>query len=191
MRLKGQITLDVVASDRLSGVTDITAELDGEPISLPYETSSAPLAPGEHILKVTVLDGAGNSADISRTFMIEEEKPLLPGEVSPADFAENTGLNPSLRARLSDPSGDSMDVRFLEGDKYDFAREDGIDGHINVADREPPLVLAPDGEKESARRRPTKLLTLTGSFLLRIRIPASHIIDSNSSWTKHGRNRIR
>ena len=143
MRLKGQITLDVVASDRLSGVTDITAELDGEPISLPYETSSA-LAPGEHILKVTVLDGAGNSADISRTFMIEEEKPLLPGEVSPADFAENTGLNPSLRARLSDPSGDSMDVRFGR-DKYDFAREDGIDGHINVADREPPLVLAPDG----------------------------------------------
>ena len=78
----------MVASDRLSGVTDITAELDGEPISLPYETSSAP---GEHILKVTVLDGAGNSADIS-TFMIEEEKPLLPGEVSPADFAENTGV---------------------------------------------------------------------------------------------------
>ncbi|MEC0204435.1 S-layer homology domain-containing protein [Paenibacillus lautus] len=176
MQLKGPFTLDVVALDHLTGVTDITAELDGEPITLPYETSSTQLAPGEHILKVTVHDGAGNSADISRTFMIEDEKPLLPGEVSPADFAENVSLNPSLRARLSDPSGDSMDVRFLEGDKYDFAREDGIEGHINVADREPPLALEPDGEQGIGKEDADKIAYPDGEYL---------ITDTDSGFPYH------
>jgi predicted MPP superfamily phosphohydrolase len=176
MFLKGPFTLNVLASDHLSGVGKIEAELDGRAVELPLETSSTILTQGEHRLKVTVYDGAGNSAVLEETFQIEDEKPLAPGEVSPADFAVQVPTNTRLRANVSDPGGDAMDVRFLQGEKYDFARQDGISGYTHVADREPPLVMTPDGEAEIADNEAGKIAFADGEYL---------VTDTDSGFPYH------
>ncbi|GIO86968.1 hypothetical protein J25TS5_39000 [Paenibacillus faecis] len=164
--LKGAITLNVIASDNLTGIHKTEAELDGAKIELPHATSSTVLTPGEHRLKVTVYDGAGNTAVMERAFVIGEEKPLAPGEVSPADFAINVPTDATLRAHVSDPSGDKLDVRFLEADKYDFVRTEGIAGYRNTADREPPLVLTPEGETGLSADEKARIAKPDGEYLV-------------------------
>ncbi|MFP7288253.1 S-layer homology domain-containing protein [Shouchella clausii] len=164
--LKGAFTLDVAASDNLTGIRKVEAVLDGAAVELPYATSSTALTPGEHRLQVTVHDGAGNTASAERTFVIGEEQPLAPGEVSPADFAEDVPTDAALRAHVSDPSGDRLDVRFLEAGKYDFARSEGVEGYRNVADREPPLVLEPEGEAGLSADEQAKIAKADGDYLV-------------------------
>lgn len=176
MFLKGPFTLNVLASDNLSGVGKIEAELDGKAVELPYDSSSTLLSAGEHRLKVTVYDGAGNTAVLEESFQIEDEKPLAPGEVSPADFADKVPTNARLRANVSDPGGDAMDVRFLQGDKYDFARPEGISGYTDIADREPPLVLNPDGEGEIGAAEAGKIAFADGEYL---------VTDTDSGFPYH------
>ncbi len=164
--LKGHLTFTVEAADNLSGISKIEAELDGEAIELPYKTSSANLAPGNHELTVTAFDGAGNKETVSTNFVIETELPEDPTDLSPNNFGTEISRTATLKAKVIDPSGDKMDVTFLEGDKYDFAREDGISGFSNVADREPPLTLTSEGETTLTDADKTKIAYEDGNYLV-------------------------
>ncbi|MGG3641291.1 lamin tail domain-containing protein [Bacillus gobiensis] len=163
---KGPITFSVEADDNLTGISKVEAKLDDKKISLPYETSSAILSPGEHVISVTAYDGAGNQATKSVTFNIDEEKPLEPGQVSPEDFADSVSRNATLRAKVTDPSGDRMDVGFYKGSKYDFARKGHIKGFTNIADREPPLTVAPSGETAIEKNDQAKIAFEDGKYLV-------------------------
>ncbi|RXT02362.1 lamin tail domain-containing protein [Ammoniphilus sp. CFH 90114] len=165
MKLKGSIRMEAVASDNLTGIVKVEGKLDGKPIAFPYETSSATLASGEHTIEVTVYDGAGNQATERVKFQIEEEKPNEPSQVLPSDLATGVDRNTRLQATVTDPTADSLKVEFLEATKYDFARNENISGFVHVADREPPLTVAPAGESEMSAEAATKVARPDGEYL--------------------------
>lgn len=164
-RLKGKLTFAAVAEDHLTGISKAEATLDGKKVTFPYETSSAKLDAGNHELHVNVYDGAGNMSSYSVSFMIDAETPDQPSEVTPA-AGEKAGKDVTLKAKVTDPSGDKMDVAFYQGSKYDFAREDGIEGFGNVADREPPLTVAAAGENKLSEADQAKLAFEDGDYLV-------------------------
>ncbi|WP_324650316.1 lamin tail domain-containing protein [Georgenia sp. H159] len=116
-RLQGRITLDATVTDATE-VGDLVATLDGEPVTLPHETSSADLAAGQHTLVVTATDVAGNTGEATATFTTPEEDPSVE-LLSPEDGAEVNGPAVELSARVSDPAGDDLDVVFREARAYD------------------------------------------------------------------------
>ena len=175
-KLKGDLFFDVKATDNLTGISKVEATLDGESVSFPYETSSKDLAPGDHKLHVNVYDGAGNTSSYSVTFTIDTETPEQPTDVGPANFEDELSEDVTLKAKVTDPSGDKMDVAFYQGSKYDFARGDGIEGFANIADREPPLTLETPGETGLTEDDQTKLAFEDGEYLVN---------DSNMGFPYH------
>lgn len=175
-KLKGDLFFDVKASDNLTGISKVEATLDGEAVSFPYETSSKDLAPGDHELHVNVYDGAGNMSSYSVAFTIDTEIPEQPEDVGPPNFEDELSEDVTLKAKVTDPSGDKMDVAFYQGSKYDFARGDGIEGFANIADREPPLTLTTPGENGLTKADQTKLAFEDGEYLVN---------DSNMGFPYH------
>ncbi|MCM3443084.1 metallophosphoesterase [Metabacillus halosaccharovorans] len=175
-KLKGDLFLDVKASDNLTGISKVEATLDGEAVSFPYETSSKDLASGDHELDVNVYDGAGNMSSYSVAFTIDTEIPEQPTDVGPANFEDELSEDVTLKAKVTDPSGDKMDVAFYQGSKYDFARGEGIEGFSNIADREPPLMLEAPGENGLTEDDQTKLAFEDGEYLVN---------DSNMGFPYH------
>ncbi|MET3697609.1 hypothetical protein SAMN05877753_106207 [Bacillus oleivorans] len=165
-KLKGHFVFDVEAADNMTGISNVEATLNGEIITLPYETSSAELAAGDHALHVTVYDGAGNISSYSVEFTIDTEIPNQPAEVAPADFGAEKPGRVTLEAEVTDPSQDKMDVAFYQGSKYDFARKDGIEGFSNIADREPPLTIEAAGENEMSEADQAKIAYADGEYLV-------------------------
>src|SRR5699024_5808570 len=110
---KGELTIDADVEDA-NEVKEVSAELDGSPISLPYETSSALLAPGEHDVVFTAEDAAGNVSTSEVTFSVVAEHPGLP------DWQENEpgSTSADLSVRVNDPTGDAMDVGFYQAYQY-------------------------------------------------------------------------
>jgi hypothetical protein len=145
---QGEITLDAEATDAGSGMASTVATLDGEPITLPYATSSVTLPAGDHRLEVTATDQLGNVATWSATFVTYEEQPTG-GILSPAEGAEVEAGDVTLQAKVEDPTGDVLDVAFLEGRRLDLAEGDiaTSTGTVNDAldtQREEPQVLSGD-----------------------------------------------
>jgi len=166
VQLKGAIAFEAVAADNLTGIAKVESTLDGKAIALPYATSSTKLAPGEHVLKVTVYDGAGNSASLERKFSVVDEKPLPPSHIVPQDKSTGIGRNPTIGAALRDPTGDAMNVVFHKGDTFDFARaKGGVTGYVYAADREPPLTVSLDGESTMGEAERTLLSEIDGRYL--------------------------
>ncbi|MBD2867791.1 S-layer homology domain-containing protein [Paenibacillus arenilitoris] len=176
MKLKGTVRLEAEVSDNLTGIASVEASLDGQSIVLPYETSSVALAPGNHTLLVKAADGAGNVIESAYSFVVEDERPLEPTDVKPADFASNVPLNAKLEATFADPTGDKMKVDFFKGDKFDFARTGGMKGFVHVADREPPLAIAPAGENGMDAAESAKVKAPDGDYL---------VTDSQSGFPYH------
>ncbi|WP_309135719.1 metallophosphoesterase [Cellulomonas sp.] len=116
--LQGRITLDAVVTDAASSVAEVTATLDGEPVTLPHTTSSRLLVPGEHHLAVTATDVAGNTTTERRTFVTPDETPAVE-LLTPQDGAEVRGAAVELSARVSDPTGDALTVSFHEAFHFD------------------------------------------------------------------------
>ncbi|WP_226577629.1 lamin tail domain-containing protein [Halobacillus litoralis] len=143
---KGEFTIDADMEDQFSGVTEVTALLDGEPIELPYQTSSAKLTPGEHSFEVTATDLVGNQAQEQVTFNVVEEHPYQPEVLSPKDGAENVKTNASLSVKVSDPTSDDMLVEYFEGAEYKPGDSE-IQVFSNSSTTEPPTELSSNSDK--------------------------------------------
>ncbi|MFC6040264.1 S-layer homology domain-containing protein [Paenisporosarcina macmurdoensis] len=143
---KGDFTIQAEVEDKYSSVESLTAMLDGEEITLPFETSSAKMTPGEHTVSFIAKDVALNEGKQDVTFKVVEEQPYTPEVISPKDGTGNVNPNnANLQVKVSDPTKDSLDVSFYEGHKIE-ADEEVVSIFENSADREPPKELIPAGE---------------------------------------------
>ncbi len=132
---QGSFSLDVSAEDAGSGLASLTVLLDGEEVQPGEELSSLTLDPGEHTLKITAVDELGNEAMRTLTFTTPVEDPT-------ATLLTEGGLSvpvceaPELFARVTDPSGDPMDVSFRAGTSASLADGTvaGTAGEVRDAD---------------------------------------------------------
>ncbi|OCG74729.1 lamin tail domain-containing protein [Microbacterium sediminis] len=114
---RGHFGVDATATDAGSGVAELTASLDGSPITLPLATSSLALAPGEHVAEFVATDAVGNTATRAVTFVTADERPGITLE-SPTDGAIIEGEKVDLVATPSSPEQDALDLSFREGYGY-------------------------------------------------------------------------
>lgn len=143
---KGAFTIEGNVTDNIAGIESFVAELDDEVITLPYETSSAKLAPGEHKLSMTAIDKVGNQSEFIVHFSVVNENPENPEAASPTDGATVNG-DPILKVKVTDPTNDKLDVTFYQGYKYDSGQTEHIQGYKNASDTEPPQTEVPLGEQ--------------------------------------------
>ncbi|EPD50281.1 hypothetical protein HMPREF1210_02852 [Paenisporosarcina sp. HGH0030] len=143
---KGAFTIQAEVEDKYSAVESVTALLDGEEITMPFETSSAKLSQGEHTVSFTAKDVAMNEVQKDIHFTVLEEKPYMPEIISPIDGTENVNPNETkLQVKVTDPTKDELNVSFYKGHKFEADAEE-ITVFENSADREPPKELIPAGE---------------------------------------------
>ncbi|WP_371030058.1 metallophosphoesterase [Pseudoclavibacter sp. JSM 162008] len=124
---QGEFVIDAQVSDAGSGVREVTATLDGAPIELPHTTSSVTLPAGGHEVEVTATDALGNAETWRTGFTTPEEHPSS-SSIWPAEGAEVEAGGVELQAKVEDPTGDALDVTFLEGRRADLA-----DGGVTTA----------------------------------------------------------
>ncbi|NMO96018.1 metallophosphoesterase [Paenibacillus lemnae] len=146
---KGSFTIEASASDAISGVERLDVKLDGEAIEVPYETSSAALSPGSHLLEVIAVDRAGNRTEHTVTFVTPEENPDAPVLVSPGvNGGPIAGLVPNLKVKVTDPTDDELTVSFHQAYRYHSLSGDRVKVSRNASDEEPPKDRYPAGETE-------------------------------------------
>lgn len=115
---KGAFTIDAKVTDEYSAVKSVTATLDGQAITLPYETASATLSAGAHEVSITAVDAVGNEAKQTVAFTVVEEHPHAPKALTPAPGADGVTTNPMLSVQVTDPTDDALDVSFYRGFTY-------------------------------------------------------------------------
>ncbi|MGD7024358.1 lamin tail domain-containing protein [Rossellomorea vietnamensis] len=163
---KGAFTIEVDAADEIAGVESVQAMLDGKEIAIPYETSSSQLAAGEHVLKVTAIDTAGNQSEKVFHFSVNNENPDKPELISPSDGSSTpVDGDPQLKVKVTDPTGDDMDVTFYEGYQYTAKNTGSVKAYKNVADIEPPNMMAPEGEEALTNEDISLVSQQDGSYL--------------------------
>ncbi len=114
---QGEIVLDAAVEDGAgSGVVDLVATFDGNPVVLPFTTSSVVLAAGDHVLTVVATDAVGNLTERAVTFVVPEEQPGADG-VAPVDGSEVEVGKVVLQALVEDPTADPLDVSFRRGER--------------------------------------------------------------------------
>jgi len=121
---KGNFNIEASAVDATSRLKSLNATLDGEKVTLPYNTSSVTLKNGNHILKLEAEDNVGNISKKTVSFTTPVENPDKPELLSPADGTKLDGNNTILKAKISDPTQDDMTVKFKKGYKYTAADKD-------------------------------------------------------------------
>ncbi|WP_312099416.1 lamin tail domain-containing protein [Niallia sp.] len=162
---KGAFTIEASAVDALAGVESLEVTLDNEKISVPFDTASSELAPGAHELKIVAVDKAGNQAESVIPFSVTNENPNKPELIAPANNAATpVDGDPALKVKVTDPTGDSMDVRYYKGYKYE-ATDGNVKSFENASDTEPPVELVPAGEKTLTAEDASAISTLDGKYL--------------------------
>ncbi|MDO5496153.1 MAG: metallophosphoesterase, partial [bacterium] len=114
---RGEVTIDVTATDAGSGVASTAMTLDGEPIEVPTTLSTLDMTPGHHELTVQARDAVGHESTTTFTFLTADEYPGVTLD-SPDDGAEVAQDEVVLRATVTSPEGDPLDVDFREGYRY-------------------------------------------------------------------------
>ncbi|MGE6630176.1 metallophosphoesterase [Bacillus sp. NPDC077027] len=138
---KGAFTLKAKVSDKWSEVEDIEALLDGEPISLPFQTSSSELAPGNHTFTVKAKDAAGNSSKLTRKFTTVHEHPSPPERI-----ADKTDVSSSKQTVFTkDPTNDKLDYAFYKAYRY-TSMSHSMRIFQNATETEPPIGLVQKGD---------------------------------------------
>lgn len=94
-----------------SGISKSGATLDGEEISLPYEIAARELAVGEHELVITAVDVAGNIAQKTIHFKIEEVDP----NAAANSGGEISATSAKLLVDITKLNADKATVEFLQG----------------------------------------------------------------------------
>lgn len=138
---KGAFTIDADVTDETSEVVEVTAQLNDSYISLPYETSSALLEEGKHTVVFTATDAAGNVAEKRVTFKVDAEHPNAPGKKD----GDVNATEANLAVKVTDPTGDDLDVSFYEAFQY-RADDEAMTISTHASDTEPPREFRPDGE---------------------------------------------
>ena len=138
---KGAFTIDADVADETSEVVEVTAQLNDSYISLPYETSSALLEEGKHTVVFTATDAAGNIAEKRVTFKVDAEHPNAPGKKD----GDVDATKANLAVKVTDPTGDDLDVSFYEAFQY-RADDEAMTISTHASDTEPPREFRPDGE---------------------------------------------
>ncbi|MFD2629633.1 lamin tail domain-containing protein [Oceanobacillus kapialis] len=157
---KGDFVIDAEANDPGSGIEEVTAQLDGDHISLPYETSSALLEAGKHEIIFRATDLAGNTQEEVIQFEVVKEHPLLPDWLS--NDPESTRAN--LSVTVNDPTEDKMDVAFYESYQY-TAEDPNLVISENAVDSEPPSGYLPEGEARLTDEQREALEEIDGNEL--------------------------
>ncbi|MBW8763229.1 MAG: lamin tail domain-containing protein [Microbacterium sp.] len=140
---RGPFTIDASATDAGSGFASMTASLDGEEITLPTDTSSLTLTPGDHVAVVTASDAVGNVSTSTVSFTTADELPhtML---VNPADGAVIEGDSVELSAIPGSNVDDRLAVCFAEGYTYTAA-----DSSVHVVSGTTTDASSTDREGES------------------------------------------
>ncbi|MGP6170784.1 lamin tail domain-containing protein [Microbacterium sp. A204] len=143
---QGVISIDAEVTDAGAGVGQTVAMLDGVEIPLPYETSSVVLLAGTHTLAITATDALGNVSEYTTSFITYDEQPSA-GALSPAEGEEVEAGDVTLQAKVEDPTGDVLDVSFLEGRRVDLSDGDielqsGTVNDAQSLDRAQPELLS-------------------------------------------------
>ncbi|MFC4321542.1 lamin tail domain-containing protein [Litchfieldia salsa] len=166
---KGTIDITVDATDEIAGIDSVEVMLDDKKIEVPYQTSSGALAPGEHKLSVVATDKIGNQSDTIIYFSVVNENPLNPE----LDSQDETG-DPKLRVKVTDPTGDDMDVTFYQGFKYDITNN--VTAFANTSETEPPRMMVPQGEQSFNTDNKTLVAKKDGNY---------SITDSTTEFPYH------
>ncbi|TYS50317.1 S-layer homology domain-containing protein [Bacillus infantis] len=161
---KGSFTLDADVEDEWSGVTSVSAALDGKEVTLPYDTGSAQLDPGSHTFEITAIDLVGNTGKESVVFKTADEHPAKPKALSPEDGAKDVKTDAKLSVEVSDPTNDDLSVRFYKGFEYKPADAE-VSVFSNSADREPPAEMIPAGETLLAAAEEDKMNDKDGEYV--------------------------
>jgi len=144
---KGAFTIEGNAIDEIAGVESFEVVLDDETITLPYETASSKLTPGDHKLNISATDKVGNKSVFIVHFSVVNENPEDPEVASPANGAVVHG-DPTLKVKVMDPTEDTVDVTFYQGYQYDASQTQHVKAFKNASDTEPPQTEVPAGEKD-------------------------------------------
>ena len=145
---KGAFTIDTDVTDKIAGVHSVQVMLDNEQIEVPYETASSQLEPGEHQLKISAVDKVGNEAELIVPFSVNNENPNKPELISPTNgSATLVEGDPTLKVKVTDPTGDDLDVTFFEGYQYDASNTSNVKAYKHANDVEPPQTMVPEGEE--------------------------------------------
>lgn len=113
--LRGAVEITATAADAGAGVESIETLLNGERVELPFTTGSLDLEAGEHTITVRAQDKVGNRTEQTITFTTPDENPIS-GDFAPTNGATVAAGDVTLTARANDPSGDDLDLTFLEAD---------------------------------------------------------------------------
>ncbi|HEU5139059.1 MAG TPA: metallophosphoesterase, partial [Bacillales bacterium] len=159
----GDITIDPTVQDETSGIKNVNVKLDGENIVTPYRTSSTKLSTGEHVVKVTAIDKAGNLTE--QTIQFQVRKLAEPELVSPKDGADKVSTNPELSVRIVDKAIEDANVTFYEGQSY-TAEDASMQVFQNATPSEPPKESTPQGEKGLTAEEKAKVSAADGEFLV-------------------------
>ncbi|WP_368658136.1 lamin tail domain-containing protein [Metabacillus halosaccharovorans] len=174
---KGEFTIDTTVTDEIAGVQSVNVMLDGKQIEVPYQTASSQLEPGAHAVTIVAEDKVGNKAEKVVPFSVTNENPDKPELISPAENSnEPVNGDPTLKVKVTDPTGDDLDVTFYEGYKYDAANTDSVKAYKNATDTEPPQTMNPEGEVALSQEDLTLVSEKDGEYL---------ITDSNEQFPYH------
>ncbi|MCU9612618.1 lamin tail domain-containing protein [Caldibacillus lycopersici] len=174
---KGAFTIDAEVTDAIAGVGDVQVTLDDKAITLPFETASSKLLPGEHMLTIVAIDKVGNNQEITKRFSVVNENPLKPVLVAPNPVAGTPiAGDPRLQVRVTDPTGDELDVTFYQGFQYDPSQIDHISGYKNASDTEPPQTMVPEGEQAFNDEDLSLVSDMDGNYL---------VTDSDTQFPYH------
>lgn len=159
---KGAFTIDAEVTDAIAGVESVVTYLDDEEITLPLETASSKLTPGEHKLTIHAIDKVGNTSEHVVHFSVVNENPDKPEAISPADGQSG---DPTLQVKVNDPTGDEMDVTFYQGYQYNASQTESVSGFKHASDTEPPQTMVPEGEQSFSTEDISLVSELDGQYL--------------------------
>lgn len=163
---KGKFTIEANVHDALAGVETTEILLDDEVITVPYETSSAQLSPGKHILTITASDKIGNKKELVVPFSVVDELPAKPKLISPKAGANDEKQTAHLKINVTDPTNDDLKVSFYKGFQYNAANTDQVKVYKNAADIEPPNEMVPAGENALVEEEISKITASDDDYLV-------------------------
>ncbi|WP_227521946.1 lamin tail domain-containing protein [Bacillus solitudinis] len=161
---KGEFTITVEATDTSTVVKQVQVMLDDEEISIPYQTSSSQLSPGEHNLTVIATDTVGNKAEVTVSFAVVNENPNKPVLVSPTNGDSVKG-HPNLKVNVTDPTDDDLLVTYYQGFNYNASRLENVKAFKNSTDVEPPQTMVPEGEESFSADDIARVSEIDGDYL--------------------------
>ncbi|NHN34026.1 metallophosphoesterase [Paenibacillus agricola] len=194
---KNRIVVNVKSVDAISGDSSMVAKLDGKVLELPAELQTAELQVGTHKLEVTTSDKAGNETNKAVSFQVLNEMPELPIQPAPADRSTVSTTNLSLSVQVNDSTKDPLEVSFYKARRYDLNGSVNHEALIHAVDREPPLVLVPEGETAMTTEQRALVATRDQQYLVNdnkekfpyhrftFEIGNDPLTDSEVVWTGH------